>query len=199
MRFQFRAQSRSCLFALLGLFSAQALLAQGTGAITGTVVDRGSRRPLPGVQVTIAGTGATIGTTSNAQGAFRILNVAAGARIVRTRLIGYGATSKSVDVTPGGSTTVAFELSQSALELSEVVTTGTGGSQVEARKLGNTVASVQAPVNAPITNFSDILQGREPGVVLLPSSGTTGEGSRIRIRGNASLSQSNEPRQRSGN
>ena len=27
----------------------------------------------------------------------------------------------------------------------------------------------------------------------LPSSGTTGEGSRIRIRGNASLSQSNEP------
>lgn len=193
MRFQFRAQSRSCLFALLGLFSAQALLAQGTGTITGTVVDRGSRRPLPGVQVTIAGTGATIGTTSNAQGAFRILNVAAGARIVRTRLIGYGATSKSVDVTPGGSTTVAFELSQSALELSEVVTTGTGGSQVEARKLGNTVASVQAPVNAPITNFSDILQGREPGVVLLPSSGTTGEGSRIRIRGNASLSQSNEP------
>ena len=74
-----------------------------------------------------------------------------------------------------------------------MVTTGTGGSQIEARKLGNTVAAVQAPENAPISSFSDILQGREPGVVLLPSSGATGEGSRIRIRGSASLSQSNEP------
>ena len=193
MRFQLRVQPHIYLFAVLGLLSAPALLAQATGTITGTVVDRGNRRPLPGVQVTIAGTGATVGTLSNAQGAFRIVNVTAGARLVRTRLIGYGASSQSVTVTPGGSAAVTFELSQSALELSEVVTTGTGGSQVEARKLGNTVASVQAPTNAPITNFSDILQGREPGVVLLPSSGTTGEGSRIRIRGSASLSQSNEP------
>src|SRR5437868_4337477 len=70
---------------------------------------------------------------------------------------------------------------------------GTGGSQVEARKLGNTVASIEPPKNAPISSFSDMLQGREPGVMALPSSGVTGEGSRIRIRGNASLSQSNEP------
>ena len=193
MSFQFRARPRIYLLAVCGLLSAPAIFAQGTSTITGTVVDRGSRRPLQGVQVTIAGTGATVGTVSSALGTFRIVNVTAGTRIVRARLIGYGATSQSVEVTPGGSATVSFELSQSALELSAVVTTGTGGSQVEARKLGNTVAAVQAPANAPISSFSDILQGREPGVVLLPSSGTTGEGARIRIRGNASLSQSNEP------
>ena len=193
MRLTFGASTRLYLLAFTGLIWAPALHAQATGTITGTVLDRGSRRPLPGVQITIAGTGATVGTTSNAQGTFRIVNVTPGTRIVRSRLIGYGAMSKSVVIEPGGSATVAFELSQSALELSEVVTTGTGGSQVEARKLGNTVASVQAPANAPISNFSDILQGREPGVVILPSSGTTGEGARIRIRGSASLSQSNEP------
>ena len=178
---------------LVALLMACTLGAQGTGTITGTIVDKGSRRPLPGAQITIVGTGATVGATSSAQGAFRILNVAPGQRVVRARLLGFSAMSKSVDVAPGGTTVVAFEMSQSALELSEVVTTGTGGSQVEARKLGNTVASVQAPTNAPISSFSDILQGREPGVVLLPSSGTTGEGARIRIRGSASLSQSNEP------
>ena len=41
--------------------------------------------------------------------------------------------------------------------------------------------------------MSAVLQGREPGLVGLPSGGMTGEGARIRIRGNASLSQSNEP------
>jgi len=47
--------------------------------------------------------------------------------------------------------------------------------------------------NQPVSSFSDLIQGREPGLVGLPSSGTTGEGARIRIRGSASLSQSNEP------
>ena len=181
------------VLALISLTSAGSLGAQATGSITGTVIDAGSRRPLQSVQVTVVTTGAPIGTVTNAQGTFRILNVAPGTRTVRARLIGYAAGQRTVTVTAGAPATVALELSQSALELSAVVTTGTGGSQVEARKLGNTVASLQAPENAPIASFSDLLQGREPGVVLLPSSGATGEGSRIRIRGSASLSQSNEP------
>ncbi len=193
MRSSFRASTWFHLLAFATIAVAPALHAQATGTITGTVLDRGSRRPLSGAQITVAGTGATIGAATNSQGVFRILNVTPGTRIVRSRLLGYGALSKSVVVEPGGTATVEFELSQSALELTEVVTTGTGGSQVEARKLGNTVASVTAPTNAPISSFSDILQGREPGVVMLPSSGTTGEGARIRIRGSASLSQSNEP------
>ena len=72
--------------------------------------------------------------------------------------------------------------------------TGAGG-PVEKRKLGNSITTldVAALEDAPVTNVSEILQGREPGVVGLPSGGQTGEGARIRIRGSASLSQSNEP------
>jgi TonB-dependent SusC/RagA subfamily outer membrane receptor len=169
------------------------LLAQATGTVEGTVIDAGNKRPVPSVQVSIVGTGGTVGGLTNAQGEFRILNVAAGQRTVRLRRLGYVATTKAVDVTAGGTTNVAIEISPSAVELNAIVTTGTGGSQIEARKLGNTVATVEVPQDAPITNFSQILQGREPGVMALPSSGLTGEGSRIRIRGNASLSQSNEP------
>ena len=66
---------------------------------------------------------------------------------------------------------------------------------VEKRKLGNSIATIDLSSldSAPIQTFSDILQGREPGVVGLPSGGQTGEGTRIRIRGSASLAQSNEP------
>jgi TonB-linked SusC/RagA family outer membrane protein len=143
--------------------------------------------------VSIVGTGGTVGALTNAQGAFRILNVAPGQRTVRARLIGYTPITKAVDVVALGTATVQIALTQSAVELSAVVTTGTGGSQIEQRKLGNTVATIEPPPNAPIATFSDMLQGREPGVMALPSSGLTGEGTRIRIRGNASLSQSNEP------
>src|SRR2546421_11842734 len=43
------------------------------------------------------------------------------------------------------------------------------------------------------TNLADLLNARAPGVQVLPSGGTTGTGSRIRIRGSSSLSLSNEP------
>lgn len=188
-----RARLSLAIFALAVFAVPSGLSAQGTGTIEGTVLDAGNRRPIASVQVSIIGTGGTIGSLTNAQGTFRVLNVTAGRRNVRARLIGYSPVQKGVDVVAGSTATVAIELSQSAVELGAVVTTGTGGSQIEARKLGNTVASIEPPPNAPISSFSDILQGREPGVMALPSSGLTGEGTRIRIRGNASLSQSNEP------
>lgn len=193
MSVRITARLRLAFLAVAAFVIPNALAAQATGTIEGTITASGNKRPLMGVQVTIAGTSATVGAVTNAQGAFRILNVVPGTRTLRTRLIGYAPTTRTVEVTAGGTATVNFELSQSAVELTAIVTTGTGGSQVEARKLGNTIATVEAPRNAPISSFSDVLQGREPGVMALPSSGLTGEGTRIRIRGNASLSQSNEP------
>ncbi|MDQ8165003.1 MAG: SusC/RagA family TonB-linked outer membrane protein [Gemmatimonadota bacterium] len=183
----------TALVALASLALPGAVSAQGTGTVEGTVTDAASQRPLANVQVSIQGTGATVGALTTAAGTFRIPNVAVGTQTVRARLIGYAAATATVSVTAGGTGRVNIELRQSAIELSAVVTTGTGGSQVEARKLGNTVASVEMPTNVPVANFSDALQGREPGLMMLPSSGTTGEGARIRIRGNASLSQNNEP------
>lgn len=42
-------------------------------------------------------------------------------------------------------------------------------------------------------DISSLLAAREPGLSAITSAGLTGEGARIRIRGNASLTQSNEP------
>src|SRR5439155_405205 len=43
------------------------------------------------------------------------------------------------------------------------------------------------------TNVADLLNSRVPGVQVLSSGGTTGTGSRVRIRGSSSLSLTNEP------
>jgi TonB-dependent starch-binding outer membrane protein SusC len=160
------------LGALLAL--AQPALAQ-TGTIRGTVVEGSTRRPLAGVQVFLQGGGG--GTISNQQGAFLIVNVPSGQRTVRAQLIGYAAVSQQVAVEAGQTATVNFELSPSAVALDEVVVTG-AGIATEKRRLGNTVATIDATQleNQPVANFSEVLAGREPGVTVMPSGGLTGEG-----------------------
>jgi TonB-linked SusC/RagA family outer membrane protein len=190
-------RSRSLVIATAGMLwlTAQAppLAAQAsTGGLQGTVTDAATRRPLPNAQIGIVGT--RYGALTDASGRWRIPNVPVGAVHVTVRLIGYAPTGQNAQVAGGQTATVDFALNQQALNLSEVVVTGTGGVAVEAKTLGNTVAAVNTAdlQTAPIQSPTEVLQGRVPGVAALPSGGLTGEGARIRIRGNASLSQSNE-------
>jgi len=164
--------------------------AQATGIVEGRVIEQGSGRPLASAQVFVAGT--TVGTITAPNGTYRIIGVPARTVEVRARLIGFSPMNKQATVTAGQTATVNFDMAVSALQLEQVVVTGSGQA-VEVKRLGNTVATVQVPQNQPISTPSELLQGREPGLVGLPSSGLTGEGTRIRIRGNASLSMSNEP------
>jgi TonB-linked SusC/RagA family outer membrane protein len=173
--------------------AASQLVAQeaaGVGTIEGTVREQATNRPVELAQVHIVGK--NIGATSNRDGAYRITNVPAGPVEVRIRMVGFSPTSKTVTVTAGGTQTLNFALSASAVQLEAIVTTGPAGA-TEVKRLGNTVATIDPPKYAPIKTASELIQGREPGVVGLSSSGLAGEGMKIRIRGNASLTQSNEP------
>jgi TonB-linked SusC/RagA family outer membrane protein len=166
--------------------------AQATGTLVGTVRDAATQRPLEAVQVYIGGTG--IGALTNAAGRFLLLNVPAGEHTLVAELVGYRSGSQTVTVAAGQSVVADFALEQTAITLDQIVVTGAGVA-TEKRKLGNTIATLDAATldNAPISDFSQMIAGREPGVVSLPSSGYTGEGARIRIRGSSSLSQLNEP------
>jgi len=163
-----------------------------TGVVSGTVVDQATGQPLGSVQITVAGT--NIGTLSNAEGAYTLRNVPAGTREIRATRIGFAQATQSVTVQPEVTATADFRLRQSAVAIEGVVATATGEMQ-RVRERGNTIG--QIPVAdielAPITKMSDVLQGRVAGMVVQPSSGTTGTGARIRIRGSASASLSNEP------
>ncbi|GIW51378.1 MAG: SusC/RagA family TonB-linked outer membrane protein [Gemmatimonadales bacterium] len=180
------------LVALAAFVNATPGAAQQRGTIRGTVREADTQRPVPGVQVFIPGT--QMATVTDAQGRYEFTGVPVGGVQVRVRAVGYSAAFATTTVVGGQTVTVDFALNRSVIALDEVVVTGTGAT-AERRQLGNTIATVRADVieEAPIANFSEALAAREAGVQILPASGLAGEGARIRIRGNASLSQSNEP------
>jgi TonB-linked SusC/RagA family outer membrane protein len=166
--------------------------AQATGQVVGTVRDAATGQALETVQVHIEGTG--IGALTQANGQFLLLRVPVGEVELTAQLVGYRTVRQTVTVGADEPIVASFELNQIAIALDELVVTGTGVA-TEKRKLGNTIASIDAASlqNAPISDFSQMLAAREPGVAVLPSSGYTGEGARIRVRGSSSLSQLNEP------
>jgi TonB-dependent starch-binding outer membrane protein SusC len=180
-----------CLTAVL--VATSPLAAQTTGTVQGTVREAMTQRTLSSVQVHIPSMNR--GVLSNADGRYQLINLPAGTHVIRFQRIGYATVTQTVTVAAGEPVRLDVEMTASAVALDEVVVSGTGGQAVERRKLGNTIASINVGQldNAPIISFSEILQGREPGVAALPSGGMTGEGTRIRIRGTSSLSQSNEP------
>ena len=93
--------------------------AQATGTIRGTVTDSASRRGVPGVQVTIAGT--TRGAVTNDNGAYSLTAVPAGAVTIRAQRLGYSSQSRTVTVPAGDAVTADFELHPVATVLSAVV------------------------------------------------------------------------------
>ncbi|HUF49970.1 MAG TPA: SusC/RagA family TonB-linked outer membrane protein [Longimicrobiales bacterium] len=187
-----RALLATLLLAGTGLTPLHAQQQPQQGRVTGRIVDAATNRPLAGVQVFIPPTG--IGNITDENGRFLLLNVPVGTYTVTAQLVGFKQGDAQATVRAGELAVVDFRLNQTAINLDEIVVTGAGVA-TQRRKLGNTIATIDVTriANAPITDFSQILQGREAGVVSLPSSGYTGAGSRIRIRGSSSLSQLNEP------
>lgn len=174
------------LLLLPGLAAAQ------TGTIVGTITETVTGRPLESAQVYIPTT--SFGTLTNQGGRFLLLNVPVGQHVVRAEIVGYRGVELTVTVTAGENTQADLQLNQIAIALDEIVVTG-AGQAMEKRKLGNTIATIDVSGlrDRGASSFSEIVAGREPGLVILPSNGITGEGARIRIRGSASMSQTNEP------
>lgn len=178
-------------FVLLFLLVPLGLSAQESARIAGTVTSEVGR-PLVGAQVFIPGTG--IGTLTNESGSFLLLNVTPGTHTLRVQLIGWSTSDRPVTVTAGESVTINVQLSESAIALDEVVVTG-AGQAVEKKRLGNTVATINMDrlEDAPTASMAEVLQGREPGVIVQQTGGMAGEGANILIRGGSSLSQANQP------
>jgi TonB-linked SusC/RagA family outer membrane protein len=178
--------------ALLTAAIPTGLLAQERGTIVGRVTDQTTQQPLVGAEVMVVGTNAR-GATDQ-QGNYRIPGVAPGAAQVSATRIGYNTQTRPVTVVAGQTATANFTLTTSALELGGLIVTATGREQRQ-REIGSSVGTVNvAEVElAPVTNMAQLLQGRVAGTTVLQSSGTTGTASRIRIRGNNSISLSNAP------
>ncbi|HEU5219837.1 MAG TPA: SusC/RagA family TonB-linked outer membrane protein [Gemmatimonadales bacterium] len=173
------------------LFVAAPLAAQA-GSITGKVTDKATSQPIQGARLQLSQTGQVV--IVRPDGRYSFTDVTPGNYDVRVIAVGYAAEKKAVVVTAGQAATLDFPLDIVAFTLEEIVTTATG----EQRKLelGHTVSTVKADSltqTEAVHSMADLLQARSAGVTVLPSSGTVGAGTRIRIRGANSVSLSNEP------
>lgn len=166
--------------------------AQERGTVAGQILEEGSQRPLPGVQVLIVGTNRPVRTGED--GRYVLSEVVVGTQTVRATHIGFSAASRQVTVTAGMTSTVDFALSPSAVALEGVIVTATGREE-RRREVGNAVGSINLDEVelAAVNNMASLLQARSPGVTVLQSGGTSGAGARVRIRGSNSVSLSNEP------
>lgn len=166
--------------------------AQGaTGTVTGRVTDAAAGTPVSGAAVRIVGT--TNGAQTDDQGRYTVRAVASGAQSIQVNRIGYTAQTVAVTVTAGGTATADVSLSQAAFSLSTVVTTVTGAQRkVELANTTSQISVAEKVAELPVNTLGAVLSGRAAGVQVV-SGGNTGSGSRVRIRGQASLSLTSEP------
>jgi TonB-dependent starch-binding outer membrane protein SusC len=179
------------LIAVVTAIGPRGLWAQN-GTVTGRVTDKASGVGIGSVQVSVSGT--AIRALSNDSGFFRFRSVPVGAQTIRAIRLGYGANTGAVTVTDGGTVNVDIALTAASVTLSQVVVTGTGQTQ-ESRQAAVMTPSLtpDSMILAAAPNFASVLEGSAPGVQVTQSSGTTGAGAKIRIRGASSVSLSNEP------
>ncbi|WP_411278667.1 SusC/RagA family TonB-linked outer membrane protein [Gemmatimonas sp.] len=177
---------------LLIAVPSRALLAQ-TGTISGKVTDAATALPVADARVVLAGT--TFEAQTNRTGDYRLTNVKPGRTGVSVFRLGYKAKRDSVIVVAGQTATLDIAMTQSVINLAELVVTGTAGNQERKAQsaLVATVKTADIIRDAPITSVANLLQSRVPGVSLSAQSGTAGTATQIRIRGASSINLSNQP------
>jgi TonB-linked SusC/RagA family outer membrane protein len=156
------------------LLIGQALFAQKS-VVTGKVTDPGGS-PIPNASIRIKGVRG--GTSADANGIFKI-NVAPSDVLIISG-IGYEQTEFPVN----HRTTLTLSLRTANAALSEVVVTALGREK-DKKALGYAVTSIKPKdmEQRPEEDVARLLQGKAPGVDVLATSGISGSGTNISIRG----------------
>ena len=170
----------------MGLFcSWQVVLAQKT--LTGKVTDDKDGTSMPGVTVLIKGT--TVGTVTDAQGAFKISAPANASTLVFSFI---GFNTKEVAI--ANQKTINVRIQATTAQLGEVVVTAMGIAKQE-KALGYASTTVKASeiIKTSPTNFAMALYGQAPGLQVGSSPGGSTSGVNMTIRGVNSITGKTQP------
>ena len=152
--------------------------------VTGTVTDdKGT--PLPGVSVVIKGT--TKGVATDFDGKYTLTEVARGA-VLEFSSVGY----KTLVLKVTGEQ-LNVKLSEVAQDLDEIVVVGYGTQKRGDVTTAITSVKTQDLDQRPVTSAAQAIQGRAAGIQVVQPNGAPGAGLAVRIRGNTSISASNDP------
>ena len=170
---------------ILLLLLPLSILAQNT--VGGTVLDKVSGQPIPGVNVNVQG--AANGVSTDFDGKYQLSNVKKGDKIVFS-FIGYKNTV--VDYVAQNSLNVSLE--EDANQLKEVVIqVGYGTVKKKDATGAVTVLTTKDFNKGPVTSADQMIQGKVAGLQIINGGGSPGEGSTIRIRSGSSLNANNDP------
>jgi len=189
---QRRCSLAAALASLTLALGALPLIAQ-TGTLVGRVTDARTGAPITTAQVTISGT--SLGAVVDADGRFRVVNVPPGPHEVRARSIGYRPATATFSVAADGSANVTLSMNESATALDAVLITGAVG-DTRRRAIGNAVSTVSVSDvmgKSSVSNVTEVLQSKVPGLTLMPGSGQVGTSTNYRLRGAGSLYAGNNP------
>jgi hypothetical protein len=89
--------------------------------VYGTIVDRDTHKPVPFVNIRVAGTAS--GVAADSVGFFQIRGLKAGTHILEFRCIGYNAALEKLAVRPGSNTGLLVEMSVEPVQMKEIVVT----------------------------------------------------------------------------
>jgi TonB-dependent SusC/RagA subfamily outer membrane receptor len=169
------------LLTLLGSVMAQ------TRTITGTVTSAEDGEPLPGVNVVVVDL--SIGTITGANGTYSV-DVPTNAQSLEFLFIGM----ETQTVTIGNQTIIDVAMVISAVDLEEVVVTALGIERKE-KALGFAVQALDEEqlTAARELHIAGYLTAKVAGVQVSKTSSGTGGSSSVTIRGNASITGSNQP------
>ncbi|SHG63975.1 CarboxypepD_reg-like domain-containing protein [Fodinibius roseus] len=159
--------------------------------ITGTITDGNTGEPLPGANVSISGT--TSGSSSDADGRYRITGIEPGTHTLVVTFIGYQEATREITIEEGQETvTENFSLQPEATALEEMVVIGYG--EQERSDITGSISSVdgeQITSGQGADGLQKSLQGRIAGVNVSQKSGQPGSAADINIRGVASFGNNN--------
>lgn len=157
--------------------------------VSGRVVDAATRVPLADARVTVTGGGRT--AVTDAGGEFRLVLATPTATIEITHL-GHQRETRQVTA---GQTGLVIALTRLAVQLDQMVITGTAGGE-SIRSQGNAVSRVDvAAVTeiAPPKDVMTVLSTSVPGMAIQSSGGAVGQGGTFRVRGASSMALSSVP------
>jgi len=137
---------------------------------------------------TVSARGSKTGTSTDANGAFR-LSVPPGTNTLVITSVGF--TRQEIDVSD--KTDISVALVNSNASLNEVVVTGYGTAR--RRDVTGAIASVQSKDfnKGVVTNPDQLLEGKVAGLQIINSSGQPGAATVVKIRGNNSIRSGNTP------
>lgn len=181
----------SLTFRLTGEKNVLIEKAQVNGRISGIVMDA-EGEPLPGASVRIAELNKSV--AANASGSY-MFTVAPGSYTLEASFISFEPKKQAaVKVNPGLATQLNFTLLPSANQLQEVMVTTALGIRREEKALGYsaTVVKGEQLTEALSNNWTEALSGKVPGLNLIRSNAGPGGSNRIILRGERSITGSND-------